>query len=150
MALMRMTPTRFLTLGILALGIVSSPVAAKILSASDSSDSGTVTTIEGLVRDVACPMQNHQSTATHFNLKCAQACARSGSPLIILTKADEIYFPMTDRMPDPSAREQLVPYVGKFVRATGTVYRRNGTRTIVIKSISVLTNVKLDPNLGDD
>lgn len=133
-----------------AITLAFSSPAQGIRAVQDTPDTGVVTTIEGLVRDVACPMQNHKSTATHFNLKCAEACAKNGSPLIILTKADEIYFPMTDQMPDRSVRDLLVPYVGKFVRVTGTVYRRNGTRTIVLKSISTIKDVTLDPNLGDD
>ena len=101
-------------------------------------------TIEGLVRDVACPMQNHKSTSTSFNLDCALACARSGSPLIILTKGGDMYFPMSDQMPDPSQREKMMPFVGKQVRATGTVYRRNGTRTIVITDIKEVKGVKVN------
>jgi len=107
-------------------------------------------TVEGLVRDVACPMQNHKSTATDFNLDCALACAKSGSPLIILTKSGEIYFPISDQMPDPSQREKMMPFVGKYVRATGTVYRRNGTRTIVIKDITEMKGVKLNTKAGGD
>jgi hypothetical protein len=42
-------------------------------------------TIEGLVRDVACPIQNLEATATHLSMKCLLACARKGSPLVILT-----------------------------------------------------------------
>jgi hypothetical protein len=117
---------------------------------SDTPDDGVSMTVEGLVRDVACPMQNHKSTATHFNLECARACAKAGSPLVILTKADEMYFPMTDQMPDTSQRERLVPYLGKYVRVTGVVRRRNGTRTIVIKNITEMKDVKLDTGLSSD
>jgi hypothetical protein len=99
--------------------------------------------VQGLVRDVACPIQNHKSTATDFNLDCALACARSGSPLIILTRTGDIYFPISDQMPDPDQRAKLMPFVGKFVAATGTVYTRNGTRTIVIQNIKELKDVKL-------
>ena len=99
--------------------------------------------IEGLVRDVACPIQNHDSTATDFNLECALACARSGSPLIILTKAGDIYFPITDKMPDPSQRQRLMPFVGKYVRASGQVFERNGTRAIAITEIHELKGVRL-------
>jgi hypothetical protein len=99
--------------------------------------------VQGLVRDVACPIQNHKSTATDFNLDCALACARSGSPLIILTRTGDIYFPISDQMPDPDQRAKLMPFVGKFVTATGTVYTRNGTRTIVIQNIKELKDVKL-------
>ena len=146
----RMNLCALTILGAVALAVPNCAHPAQAAAAADTPDSGVSATIEGLVRDVACPMQNHHSTATHFNLKCAQACARAGSPLIILTRSDEIYFPMTDQMPDHSVRDELVQYVGKFVRITGTVYRRNGTRTIVIRTISVLKDVKLDTNLGDD
>ncbi|HSS98871.1 MAG TPA: hypothetical protein VLK33_17670 [Terriglobales bacterium] len=129
----------------------SSTKSTSVSSTSgDTSDDGVAMTVEGLVRDVACPMQNHKSTATHFSLQCAVACARTGSPLVILTKNDEIYFPMTDQMPDVSQREKLMPYVGKFVRVTGQVRRRNGTRTIVIRTISELKNVKLDQMLDSE
>ena len=66
--------------------------------------------MQGLVRDVACPIQNHKSTATDFNLDCALACARSGSPLIILTRSGDIYFPISDQMPDPDQRAKLMPF----------------------------------------
>ena len=100
--------------------------------------------IEGLVRDVACPIQNHDSTATDFNLQCALACARSGSPLLILTKAGDIYFPITDKMPDTSQRQKLMPFVGKYVRASGQVFERNGTRAIAITEIHELKGVRLN------
>lgn len=103
-----------------------------------------LTAIEGLVRDVACPIQNHDSTATSFNLECARACARSGSPLIILTKAGDIYFPITDKMPDPSQRQRLMPFVGKYVHASGQVFERNGTRAIAITEIHEMKGVRLN------
>jgi hypothetical protein len=104
-------------------------------------------TIQGLVRDVYCPMKNHKSTSTDFNLECALACAKSGSPLVILTKSGDMYIPMSDVMPDLSQREKMLPFVGKQVRATGTVYRRNGTRTIVIEDITEVTGLKVNTKL---
>jgi hypothetical protein len=100
-------------------------------------------TIEGLVRDIACPMQNRKSTSTSFNRDCALACAKSGSPLAILTKEGYLYFPISDQMPDPSQREKLMPFVGKQVRATGVVYRLNGTRAIVISDLKEVQGVKV-------
>ena len=101
------------------------------------------TTIEGLVRDVACPIQNHKATALSFNMKCAVDCAKSGSPLIILTKSGDIYTPISSEMPDPSQREKMMPFLGKYVRTTGTVYTRNGTRAIAISEIKELKGVIL-------
>jgi len=104
--------------------------------------------VEGLVRDVSCPIQNHKSTATDFNLECAMACAKNGSPLIILTKNGDIYFPISDEMHDSSQREKLMPFIGKYVRVDETVFARNGTRAIVIKDIKELKNVKLNSKAG--
>jgi hypothetical protein len=135
------------------IGVVLAPAAALFSQdkvQSNAAPASYKATIEGLVRDVACPMQNHSSTSTNFNLDCAIACAKSGSPLIILTKSGDIYFPMSEVMPDPSQREKLLPLVGKQVRITGTVYRRNGTRTIVIKEMTELKGVKVNTKLGDD
>lgn len=141
-----------LTLGTIAMGSVSVPsLHAQTADRLDTPDTGVPMTIEGLARDVACPMQNHQSTAKQFNLECALACARAGSPLVILTESGAMYFPIREGMPDgSSAREKLMPYVGKYVRVSGTVFRRNGTRAIIIKSISEMKGVKLNTTLGGD
>jgi hypothetical protein len=104
----------------------------------------TDSVIEGLVRDVACPIQNHKSTALEFSRDCALACAKAGSPVIILTKAGDIYFTISDQMPDSSQREKMMPFVGKYVRATGKVNERNGTRTIAIAEIKEMPEVKLN------
>ena len=131
-------------------------IATGFMSAQDKNQSSVADSggkknvvIEGLVRDVACPMQNPKSTATNFNLECAVACAKSGSPLIILTREGNSYFPISDQMPDPDQREKLMPFVGKFVRVTGTVFQRNGTRVIVIQTINELKDVKVKTNLVD-
>ncbi len=110
-----------------------------------SSDTNTppATTIEGLVRDVACPIQNKEAAATKFNLKCAQECARLGSPLIILTQDGVLYMPISESMPDQDQRQRLMPFLGKYVRVTGEVYERSGTHAIAIKNIEELKNVHL-------
>lgn len=104
------------------------------------------TTIEGLVRDIACPIQNPAATATKFNMKCALDCAKQGSPLIILTNDGEMYFPISDSMPDIDQRQKLIPFVGKYVRITGTVFERKGTRAIAIGSIKEMKSVHLITN----
>lgn len=151
-SLRRSLPLLFVFCSIVFAGLATSPTrsTSAVSKSADTSEDGVTMTVEGLVRDVACPMLNHQSTATHFNLDCARACTKAGSPLVILTKKGEMYFPMTDQMPDISQRERLMPYVGKFVRVTGQVRRRNGTRTIVIRNISELKDVKLDGKLESD
>jgi hypothetical protein len=104
-------------------------------------------TIEGLVRDIACPIQNLEAKATKFNMQCAVECARHGSPLIIQTADGDLYIPISDAMPDTDQREKLMPFVGKYVRASGTVFERKGTRAIVISEIKELKDVHLTTDL---
>jgi hypothetical protein len=131
--------------------LLVSPIAALGQSGSSAKEpTGYKATIEGLVRDADCPLQNRKSTATEFNLDCTLVCVKSGSPLVILTKSGVMYFQVPEEMGDPKARERLMPFVGKYVRATGTVYRRNGTRAIMIKDITEMKGVKLNPKAGTD
>ena len=101
-------------------------------------------TIEGAVRDLACPVQNPAGTATKFSLKCTLDCVKHGSPIIILTKEGFIYFPISADMPDAGQRKKMMPFVGKYVQATGAVFERNGTRAIAITEIKELKSVHLD------
>ena len=99
--------------------------------------------IEGLVRDVACPIQNKEATARTFNLKCAQDCAKLGSPLIILTDDGTLYTPISESIPDTDQRQRLMPFVGKYIRVRGQVFERGGTHGIAIKDITELKDVHL-------
>ena len=98
-------------------------------------------TIEGLVRDVACPIQNLDNHPTSMGAKCVQDCVKGGSPLVILTKDDRLYFPISARMPDTDQRRVLMPFVGKYVRASGIVFERSGTHAIVIREIREMKEV---------
>ena len=122
--------------------------SAQSNSKADSSDEGVAGTIEGLVRDIACPIQNKKATATTFNLECALECAKRGSPLIILTKDGIIYAPISTSMPDTDQRQRLMPFVGKYVKVTGRLYERQGAHAIAIaiKEIIELKNVHLITN----
>jgi len=106
-------------------------------------------TIEGVVRDLACPAQNPAGTATNINLKCVRDCVRHGSPIIILTKDGFIYFPISADMPDSSQRGKMMPFIGKYVQATGAAFERKGTRAIAITQIKELKNVPLDTTRAD-
>jgi hypothetical protein len=110
---------------------------------SPSDPSVKMAAIEGLVRDVACPIQNKEATARNFNLKCAQDCAKLESPLIILTDDGTLYTPISESMPDTDQRQRLMPFLGKYVRVRGQVFERAGTHAIAIKDIVELKNVRL-------
>lgn len=106
-------------------------------------------TIEGAVRDLACPVQNPAGTATNLDLKCTLDCLRHGSPIIILTRDGFIYFPISAEMPDSDQRQKMMPFAGKYVRATGAVFERNGTRAIAITQIKELKNVHRDASSAE-
>jgi hypothetical protein len=101
------------------------------------------TAVEGLVRDISCPIQNREATATTFNLQCALECVKQGSPLIILSKGGVIYVPISESMPDQDERVRLMPWIGKYVKVTGKIYERNGTRAIAISQITEMKEVHL-------
>jgi len=103
-------------------------------------------TTEGLVRDISCPIQNNDATATKFNLECAVECAKAGSPLIVLTKDGVIYTPISDAMPDKDQRQRLMPFLGKYVQVTGTVFEREGTHAIAVQNIKEMKEVHLITN----
>jgi hypothetical protein len=123
--------------------ISPSPSSTAGQAAADANDTPPPVTIQGLVRDLACPIQNKKASARVFNLKCAQDCAKLGSPLIVLTDDGTLYTPISESMPDKDQRERLMPFVGKYVRVTGPVFERNGTHAIAIQTIEELKNVPL-------
>ena len=90
----------------------------------------------------------HVLVATAFSvLLICPALARQGTtmaPIIILTKAGLIYFPISGDMPDADQREKMMPFVGKYVQATGPVFTRNGTHAIAITQIKELKSVHVD------
>jgi hypothetical protein len=130
-------------LGFAASLILSCVALAASSPAGDSEKPLTNQTIRGLVRDIACPLQNHESTARRFNRECALQCARRGSPLAILTDDGTMYIPMSASMPDIDQRAKLTPFVGKYVSVQGDVYERKGLHSIVIKDIKEDATVKV-------
>ena len=138
---------RFLSVCLLAscgiVSILAASHAPQSTSMAGDRANASKATIEGLVRDVACPIQNLDSTSTHLSLKCVMECVRGGSPLVILTKDGHLYFPISDKMPDTDRRQELMPFVGKYMRASGTVFERAGTHAIVITEIKEMKQIHL-------
>jgi len=115
---------------------LSVPISMFAADDADSTAVGTMT-VEGLVRDIACPLQNKKSTSASFSKECITMCLKSGSPLGILTREGEVYVPVTQSMPD-MGQDALKPFVGEHVKATGKVFLRNGTHAIEISKIDRL------------
>ena len=129
--------------GVVAIGAGAWPVTAQHTSMESARANRSKVTIEGTVRDVACPIQNLDGKATSMSMKCVMDCVKGGSPIAILTKDGDLYLPISDKMPDYDQRGKLMPFVGKYVRATGIAFERNGTRAIVISEIAEVKDVKV-------
>jgi hypothetical protein len=110
-----------------------------LMLAVDDADSTAVgtRTVEGLVRDIACPLQNKKSTSTSYSKDCITTCVKAGSPLGILASDGTTYLPVTESMPD-TGQGQLKPFIGEHVQATGKVFERNGGHAIEISEIHQL------------
>lgn len=109
--------------------------------AQQSSQSEPERAIVGYVRDSGCVHRFHEVVKPLPN-GCVEACVRAGSPLVVLTKNEQVYHPISAEMPDVDVRQKLLPYVGKLVKITGHIYSRGGSNAISLEQIEV---VKDDP-----
>jgi len=92
------------------------------------------TSIVGYVRDSGCVYRFHEVIKPLPN-GCVEACVRGGSPLVVLTKDEQVYHPISGEMPDVDVRQKLLPFVGKLVKVTGHVYSRGGSNAISLEQI---------------
>jgi hypothetical protein len=96
-------------------------------------DAGKSITVKGYVLDSACAFT--KGLKQPISKDCAIACAKAGSPLVILTNDGTIYWPIADTTPSSGQNEKLMPFAGQKVTATGKVFQRGGSSAIVIEKI---------------
>ena len=118
-----------------ASGVISVCVFAALLAAG--SDAGKSVTVNGYVLDSACAFT--KGLQKPISTQCAQACAKAGSPLVILADNGTIYWPIADTTPSAGQNEKLMPFAGQRVTASGKVYARGGSTAIVIQKIEAET-----------
>lgn len=107
-------------------------VAAALIAAVG--ETGKTATVNGYVLDSACAFT--KSLKKPVSRECAEACARAGSPLIILGDNGTIYWPIADTTPSAGQNDKLLPFAGQRVTASGKVYTRGGSAAIVIEKIA--------------
>jgi hypothetical protein len=98
-----------------------------------SSDTGKPTMVKGYVLDSACAFT--KGLKKPISGECATACAKAGSPLVILTDSGTIYWPIADTTPSTGQNDRLLPFAGQKVTASGKVFERGGSSAIVIEKI---------------
>lgn len=97
-------------------------------------DAGKSVSVNGYVLDSACAFT--KGLKKPISGQCAQACAKAGSPLVILADNGTIYWPIADTTPSAGQNEKLMPFAGERVTASGKVYARGGSSAIVIEKIA--------------
>ena len=105
-----------------------------------SSDTGKPTTVKGYVLDSACAFT--KGLDKPISAECARACAKAGSPLVILADTGEIYWPIADTTPSSGQNPKLLPFAGDKVTASGKAYQRGGSKAIVIEKIEAQVSQK--------
>ena len=99
-----------------------------------AADRGTDITVSGWVIDSACAYT--KGLDKPIGPACAKACARNGSPLVILRDDGTIFMPIDSNTPSSSQNPRLMPFAGERVTVTGRDYVRNGSHGLVIDKIS--------------
>jgi hypothetical protein len=94
---------------------------------------GKSETVKGYVLDSACAFTKNLEKP--ISAECAKACAKAGSPLVILASDGTVYWPIADSTPSSGQNEKLLPFAGQKVTATGKVFERGGSRALVIEKI---------------
>jgi len=104
------------------------------------SDAGKPVSVRGYVLDSACAFTKNLNKP--ISTECAVACAKAGSPLVILSDDGTVYWPIADTTPSSGQNERLLPFAGKRVTASGKVFQRGGSSALVIEKIEPLSNQK--------
>lgn len=115
------------------LAFVALPLAAQ---AKPMAQPGNDVRLTGQVIDVNCYTTMGASGPGHK--QCAEACAKAGVALAILSSDGTIYMPVSSKPADPQ-NPRLVPFAEGKVKVTGVHRMRQGLHTIEIKTIEAAT-----------
>ena len=118
---------RFMFLVVLMLAVSTS------LWAADKMKKEKEVSLKGEVVDVACYIAQGARGDKHKD--CAEACAKAGGALGILTKEGKLYVSLLpdDHAAGPNA--MLMDYIAQDVVAKGFVRSKGGVNAIMIKSV---------------
>lgn len=112
----------------LILTVILAIVAQGSLQSQDKAS-----TIKGYVLDSACAFIKNLKKPVSAD--CAVACAKGGSPLVILADDGTIYWPISNAMPAIGQNQRLMKFAGQSVTASGRVFEKGGSKALVIEKI---------------
>src|SRR5437762_13003468 len=108
-----------------------------VLISFAATESAKTTTVKGYVLDSACAFTKELKKP--ISAECATACAKAGSPLVILSDDGNIYLPIADNTPASGQNEKLLPFAGQRVKVKGKFFLRGGSSALVIEKIEALS-----------
>ncbi len=97
-------------------------------------------TVKGYVLDSACAFVKNLKKPV--SAECAVACAKAGSPLVVLADDGTLYWPISDSVPAKGQNDRLLPFAGQRVSVTGKVFEKGGAHALVIQTIEPLSGSK--------
>ncbi len=110
-------------------------IAALLLTmTATGADAGKSVSLNGYVIDSACAFTKKLDKP--ISRDCALACAKAGSPLVLLSDDKKVYWPISEKTPAEGQNAKLMEFAGKHVSVSGEVYDRGGSKAIVIQKIS--------------
>src|SRR5882757_6843342 len=114
--------------------LISIGTMIAVANCAVGADLGKPITISGWVVDSACAYTKNLDKPV--STVCAKACAKNGSPLVILRDDGTIFLPIDSQTPSSSQNAKLMPFAGEHVTVTGKDYVRNASHALVIDKIS--------------
>ena len=91
-------------------------------------------TVKGEVVDVACYIAQGAKGESHKD--CAEACAKAGGALGILTSDGKLYVSLLPDNHSAGPNAILMDHIAQNVEATGYVRSKGGVNAIMIKSVA--------------
>jgi type 1 fimbria pilin len=126
----------------IAIACISAMALAGGQSKEHKSSEAKSMKITGEVVDVSCYLAHGDGGKGDGHASCAQACAKNGGPLGILTKDGKLYVSVLpdDHKTGPNAI--LMDHVAHMVTATGVVRSKGGTNGIMITNVEMADEAK--------
>jgi hypothetical protein len=98
------------------------------------------TTVSGYVIDSACLFLKKLDKP--ISRECAESCAKSGSPLVILADDGTVYLPISSEMPATGQNQRLMRFAGQKVVVKGKVFERGGSHAVIIEDVGQVPAAK--------
>ena len=100
------------------------------------------TVLKGEVVEVSCYLAHGKKGMGADHQSCAEACAKSGSPLGILTKDGNLYVSVLpdDHSTGPNAK--LLDHIAHQVEATGIIRKKGGVNGIMITKVEMASDTQ--------